>query len=97
MRIVCRGMQCGASCSTLALSQQQQFGIVSREYQVMAFQHHQCITSAVIREAIAWAERTKPRKYHNKQMVKIMSESQLAIGIDPGVKTFLTPLIMASI
>ena len=53
----------------------------------MAFQHHQCITSAVIREAIAWAERTKPRKYHNKQRVKIMSESQLAIGIDPGVKT----------
>lgn len=87
MRIVHHVIKRAASCRTLERKAQQQFGIVSREYQVMAFQHHQCITSAVIREAIKWAERTKPRKYHNKQRVKIMSESQLAIGIDPGVKT----------
>ena len=51
------------------------------------FGYHNRIGSAVIREAIAWADREKPRKYHSKQRTRIMSESRLAIGIDPGVKT----------
>ncbi len=52
------------------------------------FSSHQRITPAIISEAMAYASREKPHKHYRKtQRETLVSESQLTVGIDPGVKT----------